>query len=336
MPLPEPDGRGFLLVVVPRSPSRPHASNRPSEDQILYPMRSGQTTRFLKPFEVSREYRAYFDRLRSGEERLGAAMRSTWEALWYPGQDVPESSIWVNVVLTPVEPVRHRTDTAWRQRFEAHLVHSPIPWVRQLFAPSRFLISPDRAGVVLGTEGRDTRPRTAAAEVLAKDSSVRVAMRILRVDRREIRFLDGTHTAPTPFVDEIEYGQTVFEAVALAVDLAAQEGLEGLATLAVRIADAGSPTTTHASNFGLARLDGPLDYDEDRYHVGHGTAEPVIEIDVSELWRERPALVATWWEILTLAARNFGAAEPQHVCIKDDEPSWEGAPPGRLPTWHHR
>lgn len=339
VPLAEPGGGGYLLIVVPRSPSRPHAQALPGQDQIFYRMRSGQTTRSLKPFEVAREYRSYFERLSSRDRRLGEVMASTWQSLYAPDRETGDRGIWVNAVLVPLEAVRHRTDEGWRRRFEEQLATSPVSSAVEHFTrPITMLVAPDRAGAVVGTKPRNPMPREAAAEVLATDSAIRVAFRIVRVEQHPVQFRDGTHTVPTPFVDEIEYGRRVFDAMALAIDLAAAEGLEGVASLAVRVGDRGSPTEAYSTNFVLARL--PLDrafqYDEDGYHIGHWTVEPVIDVDVSELWRDRGALVAAWWEILVAAARHFGATRPAHLFLRDGEPWWADAPASPLPTWHSR
>lgn len=335
--LAEPGGGGYLLAVVPRSPSRPHAQTLPGKDQIYYRMRSGQTTRNLKPFEVAREYRSHFERLSSRDRRSSEVMSSTWQSLHAPDRDKGDSGIWVNAVLVPLEAVRHRTDAAWRHHFEEHLTTSPVSSAVEHFTrPVTMLVSPDRAGLVVGTQPRNRMPREAAAEVMAADSAIRVAVRIARVERHPIEFRDGTHTVPTPFVDEIEYGRRVFDAVALAIDLAAAEGLEGVASLAVRVGDRAAPTDAYATNFVLARLplDGAFQYDEDGYHIGHGTVEPVIEVDVSELWRNREALVAAWWDVVVAAARHFGATQPAHLFLRDGEPCWADGPPVPLPTWH--
>ncbi len=65
-----PSGR-FLLIAVPRSPSAPHALQRPGTDDLAYPVRSGTRTRWLTESEVADRYRSRF------REALAAVDRAT-------------------------------------------------------------------------------------------------------------------------------------------------------------------------------------------------------------------------------------------------------------------
>lgn len=66
-----PDGYGYLVVSVPRSPVAPHSVRR-SGPAMTFPIRNGETTRFLDESELGEHYRRRFATATSQRERLDA------------------------------------------------------------------------------------------------------------------------------------------------------------------------------------------------------------------------------------------------------------------------
>jgi predicted HTH transcriptional regulator len=65
----ESGSRGFLLLLVPQSPERPHAL-RLKNGGLRYPIRNGTTVRYLAETEVADAYRNRFERGTATQERL--------------------------------------------------------------------------------------------------------------------------------------------------------------------------------------------------------------------------------------------------------------------------
>ncbi|MEU0853496.1 ATP-binding protein [Streptomyces flaveolus] len=74
VPDPDDEGRGFLLLAVPRSPQAPHAvtatPTKDSKDVLRYPRRGGSQTEWLTETMVATAYRTRYTAAAARDERL--------------------------------------------------------------------------------------------------------------------------------------------------------------------------------------------------------------------------------------------------------------------------
>ncbi|WP_433526760.1 AlbA family DNA-binding domain-containing protein [Nocardia pseudovaccinii] len=99
IPLSPQTHTGYYVVAVPRSPDAPHAVVRGGNDNgdgtlLSYPIRDGQTTRYLHEPEIARRYR---DRFTSRQERTAALERIRAEG----ERRTPAGTGWLMVSLFP-------------------------------------------------------------------------------------------------------------------------------------------------------------------------------------------------------------------------------------------
>ncbi|GAB2622722.1 hypothetical protein GCM10027168_63380 [Streptomyces capparidis] len=101
-PDPQAQGRGFLLIAVPRSPHAPHAITAPltkkTKEVLLYPRRAASKTDWLTETDVATAYLRRFTAAADRIQRLATAERELLAAL--PPSNAPH----LIVSLTPEVP----------------------------------------------------------------------------------------------------------------------------------------------------------------------------------------------------------------------------------------
>jgi hypothetical protein len=113
-------GTGYLVISVPASPWAPHAVIAPNDDRLLFPVRNGSQTRYLREPELADRYRNRFAAAagqvgRLDEVRREAARELSWGAPWLYLAVVPNTrtlgTVGVNSVNETTEWLRNEV---WR------------------------------------------------------------------------------------------------------------------------------------------------------------------------------------------------------------------------------
>lgn len=145
-PDPDADGRGFLLIAIPRSPHGPHAvttpPTKPTEKALRYPRRSASKTDWLTETDVATAYQRRFSDSASRTTRLATVERELLTAL--PLSNQPH----LIVTLIPEVPgeMTINQDTFERHRMElldANLLIRTQPAFSTIRVGSRRLIATD-------------------------------------------------------------------------------------------------------------------------------------------------------------------------------------------------
>ncbi len=121
---PDGEGRGFLIIAIPFSPSGPHAVLRKG-GCLTYPRRSGTTTVFLSENEVAHAYRSRLSRVSHRQTELEQLHGEAPGLLRAAGEG---GEVRVIVTLVPDMPGDHRMDGASFRSF-VEQNSAPIPLV---------------------------------------------------------------------------------------------------------------------------------------------------------------------------------------------------------------
>jgi hypothetical protein len=206
--------RGYVLIVVPRSASAPHAVV--INNALRFPRRHGRTTHYLSEAEVATAYRARFDS-RSNQARHAADIQGE-----LVGQLSRAVGPWLLVSLVPDLPGDLRIDLATFRRFEAAFLGRSVTqpsFYRRTFRRARV----GRRRLCADASLSDGTGLTRTAVELHSDGSGAYAFELHDESQRRSEWqrmgrgsgpVDDTVT-PLHLIDDVQLALTVFSAVAL-------------------------------------------------------------------------------------------------------------------------
>jgi hypothetical protein len=240
-----PDDHGYLVVSMPRSPVAPHSVRR-SGPAMTFPIRNGETTRFLNESELGEHYRRRFATVAGQSERLGALDQRVQRTVHR------ETEPWLMIVAVPDVPGDLPINRAELNQFQRRVQNMSLMVTgghstfrrfgvgpRRLWADSSVLQDPRPAYGYLelnqdgsGAFGLYTSPvesRDSAAQGIHLETLVLGAMRglpeLARGARRanagqslalRVRVLDSPATAAAP-LQLLHWTQYKYQAVTVAL-----------------------------------------------------------------------------------------------------------------------
>jgi hypothetical protein len=132
-----PDGHGYLVVSIPRSPIAPHSIRR-SGPAMTFPVRNGETTRFLDERELGEHYRRRFATAASQSERLDALDQRVQRTV------NRDSEPWLMITAVPDVPGDLPINRAELNKFQHRVQDTPLMAGDRHSAFHRFGVGPQR------------------------------------------------------------------------------------------------------------------------------------------------------------------------------------------------